>query len=304
MTAYLAQITARILPGIAQISPRRREQIRAYFLSALDGNGGFRGRKGQGDLYYSAFAVRGLFLLGFLDDSFLLPRISVFLERQNTRPDLTPVDILSWTFCSALVNAVVGQEFSQERVDALLARWEHFRRADGCFASTERSEFSSTYTTFLSAIFFELLGRSERICSIPVGPILERRRPDGGFTELPPLKQSGTNPTAAAVALLHILGTPLPEHLNTVDFLCRCQQPSGGFLAHQKILVPDLLSSFSAVSALYDLGASESVNHTALQNFALKLRAPDGGYFGMSLDQHTDVEFTFYGMALEAIAFC
>jgi len=153
----------------------------------------------------------------------------------------------------------------------------------------------------LTAIFYELLGESERIRTIPVEPILERRRSDGGFVELPPLQYSGTNPTAAAVGFLTLLEFPLPAKEQTVEFFCRCQQHTGGFQAHARIPIPDLLSSFSALTALHDLGAADQVNRSALRNFLTKLHSPDGGFFGMLLDQQSDVEYTFYGMALEAM---
>ena len=218
MISYLAQLTERILPGLLREKPERREKLRAYFLAALDPNGGFRGRKGNGDLYYSAFAIRGLFLLGVLDDEKLLPCVDHFLEKQYRRDDLAPVDILSWTFCATLVQAVQGTELPPEQIASLLNRWERFRRADGCFAASEKSTVSSTYTTFLTAIFYELLGESERSQTIPVGPILERRRSDGGFVELSPLQYSGTNPTAAAVGLQGalVVRPPLPWDS------CRC----------------------------------------------------------------------------------
>ena len=301
MISYLVRLTERILPGILREKPERREELRAYFLNALDPNGGFRGRKGIGDLYYSAFAIRGLFFLGRLDDEKLLPRIAGFLENQYRRDDLSPVDLLSWTFCASLVRTVQGKELLPEQVASLLHRWERFRRTDGCFAATEKQVFSSTYTTFLTTIFYELLGESERSRSIPFHPILDRRRSDGGFVELPPLQYSGTNPTAAAVGLLTLLEVPLPEKQKTAEFLCRCQRETGGFQAHARIPVPDLLSSFSAVTALHDLDAANHVNGSALRHFVRGLRSPDGGFFGMFADQQSDVEYTFYGMALEAM---
>lgn len=306
MTFYLARLTERILPGIVQIEPKRRNELRTYFLNALDQNGGFCGRKisGQkkgGDLYYSAFALRGLFLLGMLDDAKLLLRMTKFLEEQQCRTDLSPADLLSWTFCASLVHSVQGKELLPEQIVSLLNRWEHFRRSDGCFAASKNSAFSSTYTTFLTAIFYELLGESERNLTIPIAPILARQRSDGGFVELHPLQYGGTNPTAAAVGLLTILEVPLPEKQKAVDFLRRCQQIEGGFQAHARIPFPDLLSSFSALMTLHDLGAADQVNQSALRNFATNLRSPDGGFFGMMPDQQSDVEYTFYGMALEAL---
>ena len=301
MGSYLARLTERILPGMLQEKPERRDELRAYYLAALDQNGGFRGRKGQGDLYYSAFALRGLFLLGMLDDGKLLSHVTDFLHRHERRTDWLPPDILSWTLCMSLVHTVQGKNFLPEQTVFLLDRWESFRHCDGCFTASQKSVFSSTYTTFLTAIFYELLRESERIRSIPVKPILERRRPDGGYVELSPLRYSGTNPTAAAVGLLSLLDVPLPEKQKTVEFLCQCQRPTGGFQAHAKILISDLLSSFSALLALHDLDAVDRIDRPALRNFVSSLRSPDGGFFGMLSDQQSDVEYTFYGMALEAM---
>ena len=306
MISYLVRLTERILPGMVQETPKRRDELRAYFLAALDQNGGFRGRKvsGQtkgGDLYYSAFALRGLFLLGMLDDVKLLLRMTDFLEEQQCWTDWSPADMISWTFCTSLVHSLQGKEWLPEQIASLLNRWECFRRSDGCFAASPKSAFSSTYTTFLTALFYELLGESERSLTIPVEPILARQRSDGGFVELPPLQYGGTNPTAAAVGLLTIHGIPVPEKEKTVDFLRRCQCPDGGFQAHAKIPLPDLLSSFSALMALHDLDAADQADRPALRNFVTNLRSPDGGFFGMASDQQSDVEYTFYGMALEAM---
>ena len=299
--SYLAQLTERILPGMLHEKPERREELRTYFLTALDQNGGFRGRKGSGDIYYSAFALRGLFLLGMLDDEKLLTRVAGFLETELYRNDLMPAEIFSWAFCATLVYTVQGKKILPEQITGLLERWERFRCVDGCFAASKNSALSSTYTIFLAAVLYELLGESERIRAIPVEVVFERQRSDGGFVELSPLQYSGTNPTAAAVGLLTLLEIPLPDKSKTVDFLCRCQQSAGGFQAHTRIPMPDLLSSFSAVTALHDLGAADHVNRSALRNFVTSLRSPDGGFFGMLLDQQSDVEYTFYGMALEAV---
>ena len=301
MISYLARLTERILPGMLQETSERRDRFRAYFLAAHDQNGGFRGRKGSGDLYYSAFAVRGLFLLGMLDDEKLLTRLSGFLEKERHRNDLSPAEILSWTFCASLANTVQGKELLPEQMIPLCHRWERFRCADGCFAASETSTLSSTYTTFLTAIFYELLGDATRGLTIPVKPIVERQRSDGGFVELSPLRYSGTNPTAAAVGLLTLLEEPLPEKKKIVEFLCRCQQPTGGFQAHSRIPLPDLLSSFSAWTALDDLDAADQVNCSALRNLVTSLRSSDGGFVGMPGDQQSDVEYTFYGMVLETM---
>jgi hypothetical protein len=54
--------------------------------------------------------------------------------------------------------------------------------------------------------------------------------------------------------------------------------------------------------ALADLEATSAVNVEAIERYALSMQAPRGGFFGFSLDQIADVEYSFYGIA--AISLC
>jgi len=300
---YLAKLTFRFLSAVSRLDDSRRKALRTFFLAAQSENGGFTGRQGEGDLYYTGFALRGLFLLGALDDPELLRRVSGFLDDQAPRP-LSAVESASFVFCSPLVNGMLGRETSQEQKERILYRWKHFRCADGCYATSEKTAYSSTYQTFLAATVFEQLGAEEEKNAIPVEPILDRQRSDGGFVELAPLRRSGTNPTAAAAAFLAMRAAESRNRNGMIDFLLARQTSEGGFTANTQIPVPDLLSSFTAVVALFDLQAEERYDRSALRQFVLDSRSPDGGYFGAPWDRQSDVEYGFYGLALEALSEC
>lgn len=297
---YLADLTFRLFGAVAQLSADRREQFQKFFLRFQDELGGFFGRQGESNLYYTAFALRGLFLLGVLEDQSILNPISDFLESRQ-KEDLSAADLVSLFFSESLLRLVQDRELSTADRDWSLRQLERFRRPDGCYATSEKSAYSSTYQTFLAAAAFEILGAEKEKQSIPVEPILSRQREDGGFVELEKLHRSGTNPTAAAIGFLKMQGQMPSKKQKAVDFLLARQLPSGGFQANTKVPVADLLSSFTALVALDDLDARNQCHLNSLRKFVCSMQYPEGGYYGADWDRQPDIEYLFYGTALEAI---
>jgi geranylgeranyl transferase type-2 subunit beta len=153
------------------------------------------------------------------------------------------------------------------------------------------------YQTFLVAATKELVGAPQD----DAGPIVEmlrsRRRDDGGFVELPVVRQSGTNPTAAAMGLLGILErSDEPAGRGAAAFLAAMQTPEGGFRANTRIPVADLLSTFTALATLADLGALETVDTAGAAAYVASLEVAEGGFRGGPWDDAPDVEYTFYGI--------
>ena len=61
--SYLENLTIRLANGVARLPEESRQQHARYFLAAQQPDGGFRGREGASDLYYTSFALRGLAVL-------------------------------------------------------------------------------------------------------------------------------------------------------------------------------------------------------------------------------------------------
>ncbi|MDR2440567.1 MAG: terpene cyclase/mutase family protein [Planctomycetaceae bacterium] len=300
MTSYLTDLTFQLLSGAIKLGEPRKLLLQHFFRAAQTEEGGFAGRYFRGDLYYTAFALRGLFLLGALDDPRLLQSVSIFLEHEE-KQEMKPIDLVSFLFSSTIIHWANNTELSAKQKNKILTQWKKFQRDDGCFASSEHTAYSSTYTTFLAAVSFEMLEAEEEKRAIPVTPILARQCSDGGFTELAVLRRSGTNPTAAAIAFLKMLGCELPNRQATINFLLNRQTPQGGFQAHELIPIPDLLSSFTAAVALGDLNAQQQCHSELLRCFLSELQLRDGGYCGSLWDRQSDTEYTFYGLALESL---
>lgn len=302
---YLADLTFRLLAAVSRLTPERKEQLQRFFLSFETPEGAFLGKRGidhssVGDLYYSAFAIRGLFLLDALSHAKCFERNVRFYDLQQ-QSNLSAVEQVSLIFCNVLLSLTQGRELTENDRNQAKIELRRFRRPDGCFATSEKSAYSSTYQTFLTATAFEMLGLETEKQAIPVVPILSRQQSDGGFVELEKLHRSGTNPTAAAVGLLKIRGHEPNDAAACINFLLARQLSSGGFQANTQVPLPDLLSSFTAIIALDDLGAVNRCNLNGLRQFITSMRADDGGYFGAAWDRQSDVEYTFYGLALEAL---
>jgi geranylgeranyl transferase type-2 subunit beta len=156
---------------------------------------------------------------------------------------------------------------------------------------------SSTYHTFLVLLSLELAGRlppePERIVAF----LLSQRADEGGFREIRASKRAGTNPTAAAIASLHILGA-LDEQSReeTIDFLVDMQTDEGGLRANTRIPIADLLSTFTGLLTLQDLGGDSEIDLTHLRQYVVSLERPEGGFHGAAWDGAHDVEYSFYGL--------
>ena len=313
MFSFFARLTLRLAAGVERMDAGERRRLVAFFRSRQHPDGGFTGRRGNADIYYTGFAVRGLALLGELDvpalESFLAQKIEQSREQSPMTP-LSCTETVSLLFAVHLWEAFSGQTLLPEQ-DGVPDRLERFRREDGGYASSEKAAFSSTYHTFLVYGLLEHLVPDFPVDADELCRFLQKRKQsDGGFVELEPLKHSGTNPTAAGLGLLSCLrnrsmSIPMePIKEKSLQYLRKRQTASGGFQANGRIDAADLLSTFTAVSLFYEEGCEDRIDLPSVRNFvqSLKRETPDGlGYVGGPWDNEPDVEYTFYGLATECL---
>src|SRR4029079_729464 len=158
---------------------------------------------------------------------------------------------------------------------------EKLRRADGGYAKGAEGVASSTYHTFLVLLCQQLIGQPPRDPEQIVAFVRSQACEEGGFREIRASKRAGTNPTAAAIGSLRILGT-LDENtrLDTIDFLADMQTDEGGLRANTRIPIADLLSTFTGLLTLQDLGGANQIDLAAVRRFAQSLELEDGGFHG------------------------
>ncbi len=299
---YLITLGTRVADGLARLEPDRRERHRRFILSRQQRDGGFKGREGDSDLYYTGFAVRGLAVLGGLSAE-EAQQIGRFVASFDWRA-LHVVDLISWLYTALVTQTFGGPDpFANESADwpdQIAAKLESVRTPDGGYAKSAEGSLGSTYHSFLTVMTYELLGRQ------PPKPkklgqfLFDRQRDDGGFVEIAPMKTSGTNPTAAAAVLLRRLGFA-DEQLTTDlrDFLKQIRSDEGGFQANTRIPFADGLSTFTTLLVAQDFGLTESLDVAAITAFITQqLEFPTGGFRGASWDEQADVEYTFYGLGV------
>ncbi|MEM9367586.1 MAG: prenyltransferase/squalene oxidase repeat-containing protein [Planctomycetota bacterium] len=303
MAGYLEELTLRLAVGASQLPAANRERHAHWIRAKQHASGGFAGREGDADPYYTAFALRSLFLLGELDEGTATASSSFLRDRMQKRDSV--VDLISLIFAAAIIELATGQVVLadegpwRQNVAALL---NSLQTDGGGFAKTPEGRAGSTYQTFLSVLCLELI-------DVPVKDHLSvqqfldgQRHPDGGYLEIRVAKRAGVNPTAAAIGTLKTLQSlDASEQQDTIAFLSQMQSDEGGLSANTRIPFADLLSTFTGLLTLVDLDGLDELDIPAIQRYASSMEQAGGGFHGIFMDQTADVEYTFYGLATQAL---
>lgn len=304
-TPYLARLTERLAQGLRQLPQERRQRHVRYLLASQNPDGGFSGREGGSDLYYTGFALRSLAVLDAL--SLKSCEQAARYLRSSLQAQASVVDFFSLLYALLLVQASGGPDV----LEAAPADWpervantlESFRTSDGGYAKGPGGTAGSTYHSFLVALCYELLGRPVPQREQLVEFVLSRRREDGGFVEMAPMRRSGTNPTAAGVGIVQLCAPELfidrPElRQGVVDCLLQMSSLEGGLRANSRVPLADLLSTFTGAWTLAELGALQHLDCTELRQYAEAAERTQGGFRGGLWDEGFDVEYTFYGLGV------
>ncbi|MFG0289910.1 MAG: prenyltransferase/squalene oxidase repeat-containing protein [Rhodopirellula sp. JB044] len=299
MSGYLNELTMRLAVGASLLPAELRSRHAHWLRKQQRADGGFAGREGDSDPYYTAFALRALWILGELDES-IGQASARFLRQRMTRRD-SVIDLISLIFASAIVEMATGVVvISDDDAD-----WRHnvaatlstLRCDDGGFAKTPEGRAGSTYQTFLTVLCHELMDVPVADTDSIAGFLSSQQHVDGGFLEIRVAKRAGVNPTAAAIGTMKTLGFLDPaEQIDTAEFVADMQSDEGGFTANTRIPFADLLSSFTALTTLVDLDETALISVPRVQRYAESMQSPEGGFVGFTLDQVADVEYTFYGL--------
>ncbi len=306
MPQYSQELNDRLAQGIVRLPAELRDRQARYLASKQNSDGGFSGREGESDLYYTGFALRGLAVLDALAPE-ACERATSFLRGCLSR-QTSVVDFFSFLYSCVLVQASGGidvladspRDWPTRVADALAA----FRTSDGGYNKSPGATSGSTYHTFLVGLCFDLLGVPMPDPESVIRFVRSRRRDDGGYVEVAAMRRSGTNPTAAGIGLLHLLkGRDLArEDIEpTIEYLAEMPSMEGGLRANDRIPLADLLSTFTGCWTLEQLGALERIQPLRAFHYVQSLERPEGGFLGGVWDEASDVEYTFYGLGSLAL---
>jgi geranylgeranyl transferase type-2 subunit beta len=307
LSNYLQNLTVRLAEGIGRLPAEQVNRHANYLRAAQQPDGGFAGRMGGSDLYYTAFALRGLSVLGQLEGE-VAERAGGFVRQQMSSKQ-TIVDFFSLFYAAALLllaGVNVFENADDRWPDQVADFLDTLRREDGGYAKAAAGHAGSTYHTFLVLLVLELLDHPLPDRDGVIRFLESQREADGGWREIRASKRAGTNPTAAAVASLLMLDgideAADPELVaTTLDFLVEMQTDEGGLRANTRIPIADLLSSFTGALTLVDLQALDEIDVPAMAKFVNAMERPAGGFQAAAWDDAHDVEYTFYGLGCLAL---
>ncbi len=306
--SYLKRLRLRV----SQWLGTRAERHRQFLLRAYRAEGGFTGRSGPPNPYYTLFGLRAFFLLGEIPPE--VARGCASFLRTRDFDQLPPADQFAIFFSQSLLRL---QIMGKAELFALL---NNLGRDDGGFALIPGQAEGSVYATFLALESLSMLGvhwgdanrpgelaEWEKVKLFPgreqiVNFLLGRQREDGGFAEVGSIPFGGTSPTAAALAALRLLGFEDSRVISRAcDFLRTLQCPGGGFRAASGVPAPDLLSTAVALLVLMDRQAVRGIALNDVSRFVEACEKPAGGFASHPADEEADVEYTFYGLLVTAI---
>ena len=311
---FLAFLRDDIRFGLQRTPPEFRTRHARWICSRQTPGGGFTNRRGNADLYYTAFAVRSLSALDALtpetalrtrDSLGALARLPVSaLTRQPKGAFCDAVMAASWWDALALCDEVCAAESNIDREaarDITRKRLDALRRDDGGWAKTDADACGSLYHTFLAACAYMRMGMDLPDADGARKLLLSLAQPTGGFLENRYSKRPGTNGCAAAIALCVMLQLEIETDAHAA-YVAGMFSGEGGFHATPAAPIADLLSTYTALLTLKMLGKLEPRFVNGGLRYARSLEAADGGYAGFALEEVVDAEYTFYGLGVESIA--
>ena len=304
---YLIDLASRLARGCAAISPDAADRHAAFVLAQRRDDGGYGGRAteheaGESDLYYTSFALRSLAMLGRLGGE--TDATARFLQDADPLA-CDVIDLMNWLASALAIQSAGGPDLVGDRAatlaEAVAARLAAHRTSDGGFSKEPGGRTGSMYASFLAVLAHQLVGLAVPDPASLVAFVLDRQRDDGGFVEIAPMKRSGTNPTAAAAAILRIHGAHNRVHPDDLrDFLADVRT-EGGLAANTRVPLADGLSTFTGLLTDRDWGLA-ALSPTAVRGFvAEQLELPAGGFRAAGWDDTADVEYTFYGLGCLAL---
>ena len=304
MTAYLQELTLKLGAAVGGLAEEQRQIQSNFFLQSQQADGGFMGREGESDLYYTGFATRPLAILGELHGD-PAERLASFLTSRIQGQE-TVIDFLSLIYSAGLLASAGGFDIfagaPPDRAASVAATLDALRREDGGYAKSPEGAYSSTYHSFLVLLCLQLLEQPLQDPERLIDFVKSQGVEEGGFREHKVSKRAGPNPTAAAIGILRILDGLTPEITSeTIDFLASMQVDEGGLRANTRIPIADILSTFTGILTLSDLDGIDQIDAPHALRYANSLQQAAGGSLGAEWDQVCDVEYSFYGLGTLAL---
>ena len=268
--------------------------VSGFIGTQLNEDGGFKGRGGQSDLYYTVFGIEALLAL---DAEFDRARIATYLRQFGDGDSLDLVHLACLARCWADISELRDAGIEAPLRDGVLRRLEDYRCPDGGYSNSSGAQRGTAYGCFLALGAYQDLNGDMDNVAVLADCVESLRTPDGAYSNDPTIRIGATPATAAALTILHYLNEPVSDA--SIEWLLSQRHPKGGFVAvpvEGSYGMPDLLSTATALHALALAGVSlNSVSEKCL-DFLDSLWSAEGAFRGSWADPTLDCEYTYYGL--------
>ncbi|MDR1756346.1 MAG: hypothetical protein LBR65_05210 [Culturomica sp.] len=266
--------------GKARLGAEALRRIARFVESQRTAEHAFRNKSGKADLYYTAFGWTLSRLLGIGIDPQKMHR---YLSQQQPE-QLDLVHYAAYIRCRML-----RQWIKNGKAGLFVQSLLPFKiRALDTFTAVPHADLHAPYTQFLWHSLREDAGR--RTPNTP-DTLADYHVPGGGYRNTRDGLTATTNATVAALALR---GPSAGYRANEdLHYLRNLQDTSGGFRAAPAAPFPDLLST---ATALFVLDCYHTPSNYPAQHFIESHWLDSGGFSATLPEDHSDVEYTFYGL--------
>ena len=293
-------LLATVRLGVAALTEEACTEVATFCKKELDASGGFKNRAGQPELYYTYFGVTCLTGLQRTDLLEATENRQFLMDHYAQYRQLGFVDLCCLIRSLALIrgSGVSNMAGGTGSVDfaPLLAAVERYRSEDGGYNQHHRGGQQGTaYAAYLAALAYQDCRAALPNIRDCLKSLDNLRADDGGFANYPGCANGTATATASVVVLKQeFAGTVNPGE---TDWLLKQHVSSGGFTAGSVSAYPDLLSTSTALYALYAARVElpDDIAESCV-DFVDSLWRADGGFAGHPADAEADIEYTFYAL--------
>ncbi len=265
--------------------------VAAFIRGRMNPDGGFAGRDGASDIYYTAFALDVLAAAGAAP-----PREAVagYVSGIAVTDALDPFHIACLARCWKRLGLIEAAA-RDGRGAAVVARLERHRAVVGGYNTVTASGAPSVTGTFVTLLAYSDLDMSLPEGAAAVEALDVLRAGDGAYANERGLAAGTVLASAGVLIMRHWLGLPADPDVSA--WLARQHRPGGGFPSSSGSPAADLLSTATALYALRLTGAPmPAAVVEGCTAFVDGLMEDGGGFGGHWLDDTPDCEYTYYAL--------
>ena len=298
------------------LSDEALQEIKSFVVSQKSEIGGFADRAGKPDIYYSVFG----YTLAFVYDIKLdLEKEFSLLESRDKTKELDLVHAVCYLRCYFLLLVIeqkqkFGLKIDPSKLDGFLSKLvlkglvkklkkecqsyfefiETYQSKDGGYNHNRKNADQATvYATFLVWTLYQDLNEKEASLNKMTDQLDALSCEDGSFAND---NSSKTGVSSASAAGLIMLGDKSADSERTTAYLMQNYTPRGGFKAASNLPIADILSTSTALLALYMSGENLQDLSDKSIDFINLHWDESGGFFGSIADMTCDVEYTYYAL--------